>query len=273
MMSPNGQMVAGDHLVPLALVIELAASDHLDWHAHDQHQLALAAQGVLVMAVGDVTWVLPRSRALWIPSGIRHAVTASVDTTMLSLYVYSSRCPLTFAAPTVVAADGLLGGLASHLIRAELSGAERGRAEAVLWDLMTPLPVTTLSMPVPADERARGVADGLLFDVTDQRTLASWGRAVGASARTLARLFAAETGMGFAQWRTNARLSAALPLLATGVGAGAVAREVGYATPSAFIAAFHREIGTTPAQYFRDDGIELEPVRSTPDAAQRPARA
>jgi AraC-like DNA-binding protein len=74
---------------------------------------------------------------------------------------------------------------------------------------------------------------------------------VGASARTLARLFAAETGMGFERWRTTARLAAALPLLAAGTPVGTTARRVGYATPSAFVAAFRREIGTTPADYFR----------------------
>src|ERR671923_127352 len=98
---------------------------------------------------------------------------------------------------------------------------------------------------------ARGVADALLADVTDDRSLDAWGRAVGASGRTLARLFAAETGMGFERWRTTARLAAALPPLAGGMAVGATARQVGYATPSAFVAAFRREIGTTPAEYFR----------------------
>jgi AraC-like DNA-binding protein len=91
----------------------------------------------------------------------------------------------------------------------------------------------------------------LLADVTDTRLLAAWGRDVGASARTLARLFTAETGMGFERWRTPARLAAALPLLAAGTPVSATAHHVGYATPSAFVAAFRREVGSTPADYFR----------------------
>lgn len=239
--------------MPSALVVDLAAADGFDWHSHQHHQLALASRGVLILAVDGSTWVLPRSRALWIPAGVRHAVTASVDTTMLSLYLDPSRCPLTLSTPTVVDAGGLLGELVSHLSQGDLAAAERARAEAVLWDLLTPLPVMTLPLPMPADDRARRVAEALLGDVADQRALADWGRTVGSSARTLARIFVAETGMGFAQWRTSARLSAALPLLAAGLGVGAVARQVGYATPSAFVAAFRREIGTTPAEYFRSD--------------------
>jgi len=56
--------------------------------------------------------------------------------------------------------------------------------------------------------------------------------------------------MTFGRWRTRARLAASLPLLAGGAGIGTVARQVGYATASAYVSAFHREVGTTPARYF-----------------------
>ena len=230
-MSPARQSSAAP--VPAGLTVDLAPSQGFDLHVHDLHQLALAARGVLIMSGVDRSWVLPPTRALWIPAGAPHSVAVSGRTTMLSTYVE------------------LLGELVAHLARPDLPGDRRQRAEAVLWDLIVPLPVTTLSPPLPSDERARRVADALLADVTDDRPLDAWGRAVGASGRTLARLFAAETGMGFERWRTTARLAAALPLLAGGMAVGTAARRVGYATPSAFVAAFRREIGTTPAEYFR----------------------
>jgi len=237
--------------MPSGVTIELAPSQGFDLHVHERHQLALAASGVLIMSGIDRSWVLPRTRALWIPAGIPHAVAVSGRTTMLSTYVDPAHCPLGWDEPTVVGASGLLGELVAHLAQPGLAVERRQRAEAVLWDLVVALPVTTLSLPLPADERARRVADGLLADVTDDRPLDAWGHAVGASARTLARLFPAETGMGFERWRTTARLAAALPLLAAGTPVGTTARRVGYATPSAFVAAFRREIGTTPADYFR----------------------
>jgi len=252
-MSPARQAPIPERVARVAagVTIDLAPSQGFGLHVHDRHQLALAARGVLVMSGVDRSWVLPRSRALWIPAGFPHAVAVSGPTTMLSTYVDPADCPLAGDEPTVVTASGLLGELVARLARPDLPPDQRRRAEAVLWDLIVPLPVTTLSPPLPADERARRVADGLLADLTDGRSLDAWGRAVGASGRTLARLFAAETGMGFERWRTTARLAAALPLLAGGTPVGATARRVGYATPSAFVAAFRREIGTTPADYFR----------------------
>ena len=178
---------------------------------------------MLVMTVGRTSWVLPPTRAVWLPAGVAHSVAASGQTTMLSAYVRPDRCPLRWETPTVVDVSGLVRELVGHLSREGLSVEERQRAEAVVWDVIEPLPVATVSPPLPVDDRARKVADGLLADPTDGRTLAAWGRTVGASERTLARLFTAETGMGFERWRSTARLAAALPLLASGMPVGATA--------------------------------------------------
>jgi len=104
---------------------------------------------------------------------------------------------------------------------------------------------------LPAEQRARQVAQALTDDPADRRTLAEWGRQVGASERTLARGFVAGTGLAFGRWRARLRLQAALPALAAGQPVGNVARHVGYESASAFVAAFRRETGLTPAAYFR----------------------
>lgn len=112
------------------------------------------------------------------------------------------------------------------------------------------MPVTSVSVPEPRDPRARAVAAGLRARPSDGRPLAIWGGQVGASARTLARLFVAETGLGFGQRREQLRMQAAMPYLAEGLPIEAVARRVGYASASSFTAAFHRVVGVTPRQYF-----------------------
>jgi len=247
-MSADGQSVRALPLPP-ALTVDLEPNAGFAWHDHDAHQIAFATKGVLAMAVGDAAWVLPPSRALWIPAGTRHSVTANGATRMVSVYIPPDRSPLEWDAPTVLDTSGLLGPLLEYL-GGELDPDARAHGEAVLWDQIAAMPVTTLALPMPRDERARRVAEELLADVTDERSLSEWGAVGCASARTLARLFTAETGMTFARWRTNARLAAALRLLATGAGTTQVARAVGYANPSAFVAAFRREIGSTPGAYF-----------------------
>jgi AraC-like DNA-binding protein len=227
----------------------LADGQRFAGHRHPTHQLAWAARGVVTMRVGPAVWVLPRSRGLWIPADVRHEVLVGGPTTMLGIYFDPAACPIEWTAPTVVAISGLLADLLEHL-GDELDPARRRRAEAVVFDLLAPLPVTVLDVPMPSDPRAAALADALRADPADGRSLASWGRHVGASSRTLARIVERETGMGFERWRTQLRMSAALSRLAAGEPVTRVAHEVGYASSSAFVVAFRRATGTTPGAYF-----------------------
>lgn len=221
------------------------------WHTHADHQLAWAASGVLTVLTEGATWVLPPTRALWIPAGLPHETGAASVATMRSVYIPPDLAPVSWTVPTPVAASPLLAELIGYL--ANLSGpggSRRAHAEALLADLLEPVPLTAMDVPFPAGPLTGAIANALRDDPADQRTLADWGRLVGASERTLARAFAAETRVPFGRWRTLLRLQAALPLLARGEPVARVAHRVGYQRPSAFVAAFRRETGVTPAVYF-----------------------
>lgn len=228
----------------------MARGDTFAQHVHDEHQLAWAARGVLTASAADGTWVLPPSRALWIPASVPHQVVASARAEMRALYLRPDRCPIRWSHPQPVAAGPLLGELVDYLGDERLDTERRSRAEAVLIDLLEPVGYAAIEARLPNDARAREVADALLADPADPRDLAAWGRTVGASGRTLARAFLADTGLTFGRWRTAIRLQAALPRLAAAEPVSAVARRVGYETPSAFVAAFRRETGVTPGSFF-----------------------
>jgi transcriptional regulator GlxA family with amidase domain len=90
----------------------------------------------------------------------------------------------------------------------------------------------------------------MLYDrPADSTSLAELGRTIGASARTLSRLFHDELGMTFYEWRTQLRIYHALVLLADGHDTTHVAHACGWANPSSFIAAFTNIIGTTPGRH------------------------
>jgi AraC-like DNA-binding protein len=235
----------------IACTFPMPAGIVFDWHVHDDHQLAWAASGVLMVRTGSADFVLPPTRALWIPAGLKHETLAAGTATMQSLYLRPDRSPASWSEPVPVAVSPLLAELIGYLEDDDLGQDERARAEALLGDLLRPVPMTTIEVRMPADPRAADVASALLAGPADNRTLDQWGTEVGASARTLARAFQTDTGMTFGQWRRLARLQAALPRLADGQAVGTVARHVGYETASAFVAAFRAETGLTPAAYFR----------------------
>lgn len=242
-----GAIVVGD--------FPLSSGQWIPPHSHPQHQLAWTRSGVLGVAVDDTYWVLPPTRALWLPAGVVHRTGATRNAVLRSLYLEPDRCALDWAAPTPVGVDGLLAHLIDYLSRPDLTRDVRLRAEGVVLDLLRPLPTTPIRVPRPVDERVCAVADALQADPADSRSLEAHARAVGVSRRTLTRLFVHDTGMSFDRWRTQLRLRAALPLLAEGLPVARVAHAVGYATPSAFLAAFRRTVGTSPRRYLDGDAI------------------
>ena len=234
-----------------AVTFPMAPRSRFERHAHDTHQLVWAAEGVLTVAADAGTWVLPPSRALWVPAGLRHETIASERSTMRTLYLEADRCPILWESPRPVVATALLAALIEHLSDDALDPQHRARAEALVFDVLEPVEVATVQVTMPSDERAVEVARALISNPADTRNLTAWGREIGASGRTLTRAFLAGTGIPFARWRTSVRLQAAIPLLAAGEPVATVAGYVGYETPSAFIAAFRRHTGVTPGTYFR----------------------
>jgi AraC-like DNA-binding protein/quercetin dioxygenase-like cupin family protein len=246
---------AADEIDPAAAVIvvtfPMPKGLVFDWHTHPDHQLAWAASGVLTVRTRASAWVLPPSRALWIPAGVQHETLSAGAATMRSAYVRPDRCEVSWAEPMPVSAGPLLCELIGYLEDRSLPPDKRARAEAVLIDLLRPVSMTAVEVRWPADDLARQIADGLAASPADGRTLADWGHEVGASERTLARAFLAETGISFGRWRTMLRVQAALTALAAGEPVAVVARRVGYDSDSAFVQAFRRETGVTPGAYFR----------------------
>lgn len=224
-----------------------------DWHTHHDHQLAWAASGVLTVRTGESAWVLPPTRALWIPAGVRHETLSAGAATMRSAYVRPARCEIDWTQPTPVSASPLLAELIGYLEDPHLDPDHRSHAESVLVDLLRPVEMTAIEVRMPADDRAGKVARGIATDPADGRTLAEWGHEVGASERTLARAFLAGTGVSFGRWRTLLRVQTALAALASGQPVARVARQVGYESDSAFVQAFRRETGLTPGAYFRSE--------------------
>lgn len=246
LISANGQSVQ----TAIVATFPMPVGTLFEWHHHRQHQLAWSPEGVLVVRTRAGSYVLPPTRALWIPAGTSHETRASGTAVLRSVYVKTRNCPIAWDSPTPVGVSPLLRELISHLEDDSLATEQRLRAQAMLFDLLAPLAIATIDIRLPTDERACRVAEALLTDPGDGRTLHAWGRQVGASSRTLARAFRSETGLSFGRWRTLARLQAALLQLAEGRPVGLVAIHVGYRTPSAFVAAFHTHTGQTPGRYF-----------------------
>lgn len=227
----------------------MRAGEAFGAHAHEPAQIAWSPDGVITATVDGTAIVLTPGQALWIPGDAEHDLACRTDAVVHCTYVDPDSPAIRWTEPTTFATTPLVRELFALLAGAEVDVAGRRHAEALLLHLLQPSAGAALPVRLPRDARAREVATALLADPADPRTLEEWGRAVGASSRTLARAFVADTDLTFTSWRTQARLCAALELLGAGQPPAQVARRVGYTSPRAFATAFRRTLGTTPQEF------------------------
>src|SRR5262249_54588793 len=123
---------------------------------------------------------------------------------------------------------------------------EQARIAGVLFDQLAAADDVPLELRSPRDPRARRFAALVTDDPGTAAPIATPPRKAGASVRTPERCFLAETGLAVGEWRRRVRLFHALRLLEAGASVTDVALEVGYASTSAFSAAFARQFGRSP---------------------------
>lgn len=255
----------------LNLITEANIVGEAEPHDHRKAQLLYVVSGVLtVMAAGGI-WTVPPNCALWIPGSVSHNGRASGHIKVSSLYVdpklaasLPSQCGIIFVQP-----------LLRELIHrfdatSELDAQREARLIAVLLDELKSAPLEPIHLPMPQDRRLRRLADAMLETPAARLTINEWGARVGASSRTLSRLFQRETGMSFVRWRQQLHIGLALQRLAAGEPVTMIAGDLGYESVSAFIAMFRRMLGTTPARYFDAALLESESIKL---AAGAPALA
>jgi len=223
-------------------------------HRHLRGQLLYAVSGIMSVVTRAGTWTVPPQQAVWIPPDTEHEVRMPCAVSMRSLYIHPDSVEGLPSVCRVVEVTPLLRELIAQLVAPSArSQAQVVRLMAVLVDEVMMLESPPLHLPAPKDSRLRAITDALLDDPADSRGLGQWSKRVGASERTLARLFLKETGMGFRDWRQRLRTLTAIERLAAHDDVTSVALDLGYGSPSAFIAMFKRSLGETPGRFVRRD--------------------
>src|SRR6185437_1796852 len=201
-----------------------------------------AAKGTMQVTTPKGRWLVPPDRAVWVPAQLEHAIDVLADIEMRTLYfdlawLKRERRSKSLAQEFVVRVSPLLHQAILALfdehntpdrtaLLIQLAMLELHRAED-----------STTFVPLPHEPRCRRAADIVLADPTAVHEIETLAREVGTSARTLSRLFSAETQLSFKSWCQRARVAAAIERLST------------YASVPAFSHAFRQVTGKTPTEF------------------------
>lgn len=221
-------------------------------HRHGWNQLVYATSGALVVTVAGARHVITPEQAVWLPTGTEHSTGALDGAEFRNLYVADgpglampALCTVYGVAPLLRA---LILELAAMVGRDEDAGY-RDRVDVLLIDQLHRLRPQPRPLPWPSSPALRTLCAALYEAPGDARSVAEWGARLGASPRTLTRRFERETGLGLRAWRQRLRLFRALEWLSAGRPVTAVALDLGYAAPAAFIYMFRREMGCSPTRW------------------------
>lgn len=240
------------------IVVALARDDDqgfvIEPQRHKRGQLLYAVEGVMRVRTPEGMWIIPPRRALWIPVGVEHEVTMLSRVSMRTIYIEAAKATKFGEICRLIEVSGLLRELILALLEEPLEYSAKGRggymAELILSELAR-APNIPIVIPWPRDRRLTTVCEAIMKNPGQQQNLEDWAEFAGASSRTLIRLFQRETGLHFRHWLQQVHLAEALSRLTHGESIGEIARELGYASPSAFTTMFRRTLGVSPSQYLQ----------------------
>jgi AraC-like DNA-binding protein len=225
---------------------------HIRPHWHTRAQFAFAVAGTMRVRSARHAWIVPPSRALWLPARTVHEIQMYGTVEMRSLYLDAAAAAA--MPPDCVVLE--VTPLARELIvrAAELpEDYDADGADGLLMQLLVAeirrLPHCALDLPLPESADLARLCERILADLSMRRPSALEAAMLQTSARTLYRRFLRETGITFARWKQQARLLESIRRLAAGVPVTTVAIDLGYESPAAFSTMFRRALGVPPRSF------------------------
>jgi AraC-like DNA-binding protein/quercetin dioxygenase-like cupin family protein len=236
---------------PLIVRVQsLPAKSYFAEHSHAWNQLVYAVAGALTVDTEGKSIVISPEQAVWLPTGTRHSVGSLTGAEFRSLWIADNATRGVTSRSTLIRVSSLLRALileAASLRREDRRYADRVTA-LILDQLRRATPVAA-ALPWPRHPTLLGLCEALYADPADLRDADGWGSELAMSRRTLTRRFAQEVGMSLREWRLRLRLFKSMELLAGDAPITDIALDLGYASPSAFIYMFRKEMGCSPLQY------------------------
>lgn len=248
----NEMMAANPHSPVLVKTIDMPKGYIDALHQHTWHQIIFPIKGLLQTQTEHYQHLVPHTSALFVPAGVQHESIALSNTIFVGIYLNPEFGATYEPQVRTIALTPFLNELLQEIRRqceGETSHEEVLHLLAVLHDQILKSNVQTFQLLLPEDRRLKLIFEALTDTPALDWSLKEWGEKVGASERTLSRLFAKEFNTSFLLWRQQIRLIYSLSLLDESLPIQAIADLVGYQNDSSYIKAFKAYFDMTPQQF------------------------
>lgn len=223
-------------------------------HQHNKGQLLYAPTGCMSFTLNNAICILPPTKAVWIPSSTQHRAMMTNVVAYRSLYFDDTvfECPNDI---TMIEVNALLKALIDKMAlwAWEKPENEMEKSTALFWEEFYAAKRHSFQLPLPSNHRFKKFREQLMKESFLVPSLTSVANSVCASTKTVTRLFKAETGMTYQDWKLQWRLLKAIELLSRGMQVNDASHKLGFSSDSAFIAFFKKQTGQTPLNFMKSN--------------------
>ena len=254
---PESPVVGDASRAILARRTRYPKGHHIKPHWHSRAQFLFAVEGTMRVRTPRHVWIVPPSRALWLPARTAHELQMDGVVEMRSFYLNDAAAAGMPASCVVLDVTPLLRELVVRAValpeRYDENGPD-GLVTRLLLAEIRRLPACALDLPLPTSPDLTRLCERILSDLSRRRPCGDEASHMKTSARTLYRRFLKETGITLARWKQQARLLESIRRLAAGDPVTTVALDLGYESPSAFSTMFRRSLGIAPRAFMGTSG-------------------
>ncbi|WOI38994.1 helix-turn-helix transcriptional regulator [Alteromonas sp. CI.11.F.A3] len=244
---------------PLNVPVKVVQRDipkqfEIEMHSHEWGQFVYASKGVMLVETPEHCYIVPPEQGVWLLPHVNHKVRALTHVFLTSFYIATEMLIHMPQESGVLEVSPFLQVLideAKYFSGDYTWEDTQGLHLRLILHTINKAPSAIFQLPFPSDKRLVAILYAIRETPSNNYSLEQWGNTVGASSRTLSRLFKKETGLHYSEWRQRLIIQIAIGKLNEGGIIANVAHDLGYESPSAFTYMFREKTGMTPSAFKR----------------------
>jgi AraC-like DNA-binding protein len=240
---------------PMASIIYdgMLSPDYNDWHHHERAQLLYCSQGSFHLEITNKAFLVPPTRAIWIPAKMQHHAYSAQRVSHRSLYFDIHHFKHLATQMEVIKVSPLLKELIIKACSFKPNYPEKSpesRIGMVIVDEILKATTEPFFLPLSKNTKLTSIKHYILDHLANKPTHIQIAEAFHINPKTLSRLCKKETGMTLEQWVMQIKLLKAIEMISTGATTTLTAQSLGYSNDSAFIYMFKKLTGGTPSELY-----------------------
>lgn len=251
MSAPDAVAQLAEHLpYPLGCrILHFKPHSRIDMHRSPWAELNFAISGIMEIQIEGALYLSPPQYAIWIPPNVAHCCENDGEVHYACIDIPAAACDGLPDAPCTLEISPVMRSILADFERRAITyptTVQDRRMAQVVIDQARQARAFASYLPSTDDAVLAPILLALQRSPGDKHGAAYWAATAGITERTLLRHCQQHLGMTFNEWRQRMRVVSALGLLDEGLPVQTVAQQLGYSSPSAFIAMFQRLTGESP---------------------------